>query len=385
VRILVVACRYHPAKNSGGPVISIDNVCTLLHDRAEFYVVALDHDVGTEKRFDDITPGWNQRENCSVYYLSNNDLKEGVLNSLITEVNPDFLYINSLFSYRFVIPALKCSRRMGLPVLLAPRGQLCQNAFKKKVRKLSYLYLFRKLFGGSMVFYQYTSDEEFHSILKYLPPPRDRLMKLSNIPNIKIKPPKKVPKIKGCLRIIFLSRIHSKKNLLGAIDFLMDVRGDVVFNIYGPKEDLSYWALCLDRISKLPMNVEVNYCGSIDYDSVFTIFSNHDVFLFPSFSENYGHVIAESLLSGCPVLISDQTPWSPVSDAGVGWAYSLDDRDGFIRTLNSLVLMDAGEYLAISNQCSDFVYGRLNLKSLDQDYYQSFCRLRDLKGGEIYV
>ena len=385
MRILVVACRYHPAKNSGGPVVSIDSVCTLLHDRAEFYIVALDHDVGLEKRFDNIEPGWNQRENCSVYYLSKNDLNNRVLSNLIAEVNPDFLYINSLFSYPFVIPALKYSQRLGIPVLLAPRGQLCKNAFKKKIKKLCYLFFFKKLFGGKNVFYQYTSEEEFHSILKYLPVSRDRLMHLPNIPNIKINPPKKSIKIKGSLRIVFLSRIHSKKNLLGAIDCLNGVDGNVEFNIYGPKEDLSYWKLCLDRIAKLPANIEVNYCGTVDYDSVFTVFSNHDIFLFPSFSENYGHVIAESLLSGCPVLISDQTPWSPFFDEGVGWAYQLDDIAGFTKTLNTLVLMDAEEYLTISNKCSDFVYRRLNLTSLDQDYYQNFCRLSDVKNGEVDV
>ena len=43
------------------------------------------------------------------------------------------------------------------------------------------------------------------------------------------------------------------------------------------------------------------------------------------------------------MLISDQTPWSGVADAGV-WVYELYNEQGFIKTLNNLVEMDASEY-----------------------------------------
>jgi hypothetical protein len=42
MKVLVIAGLYYPAKNAGGPVVSIDAICTLLHDQVEFYVLALD-------------------------------------------------------------------------------------------------------------------------------------------------------------------------------------------------------------------------------------------------------------------------------------------------------------------------------------------------------
>jgi glycosyltransferase involved in cell wall biosynthesis len=379
MKVLVIAGLYYPAKNAGGPVVSIDAICTLLQDQVEFFVLALDQDIGSKERLKNIESGWNKRSNCSVMYLSKKNVNKKSIVSLIKEVNPDFLYLNSLFDHNFVVPVLKCSRSMGLPVLLAPRGQLCKNAFRKKIKKMAYLLFYRRLFSSSNVLYQSTSDEEFKAIVKHLPVNISRVITLSNIPNIKITPPLKIPKVKGSLKVIFISRIHSKKNLIGAIKIFHHVEGHVEFNIFGPIEDQRYWSLCLKEISKLPPNISVNYQGAVDYDAVFSVFSSHDVFLFPTYSENYGHVIAESLLSACPVLISDQTPWSDVGAAGVGWAYPLDDHKSFARTLDDLVALGAKEYREISSLCSSFVLDRLNLDELHKQYYSGFKKIAGIQ------
>ena len=115
-------------------------------------MLAFDHDVGSDERFDDIVVGWNKRDNCSVYYLQRKDVNTKIFSSLIAETRPDLIYVNSLFSHKFVVSALKSARDFGLPVLLAPRGQLCANTFKKKTKKLIYLALYRKLFAKTNVF-----------------------------------------------------------------------------------------------------------------------------------------------------------------------------------------------------------------------------------------
>jgi hypothetical protein len=50
--------------------------------------------------------------------------------------------------------------------------------------------------------------------------------------------------------------------------------------------------------------------------------AEYDLFLFPTLGENYGHVISEALASGCPVVISDQTPWRNLEAEGI-------NRNGF--------------------------------------------------------
>jgi len=52
-------------------------------------------------------------------------------------------------------------------------------------------------------------------------------------------------------------------------------------------------------------------------------------------------VIHEALAQGCPVLISDQTPWRNLHAEGVGWDIPLDEPEHFRRALQQCV--DAGD------------------------------------------
>jgi glycosyltransferase involved in cell wall biosynthesis len=68
------------------------------------------------------------------------------------------------------------------------------------------------------------------------------------------------------------------------------------------------------------------------------------LFLFPTHGENFGHVIIESLSSGLPVLISDQTPWHDVTTYQAGFDVSNDDVEKYRQILNKFVQMNDKEY-----------------------------------------
>ena len=53
------------------------------------------------------------------------------------------------------------------------------------------------------------------------------------------------------------------------------------------------------------MNINEEVCPSKIQD----VFSQHDLFAFPTKGENFGHIILESLSAGTPVLLSDKTLW----------------------------------------------------------------------------
>ena len=94
------------------------------------------------------------------------------------------------------------------------------------------------------------------------------------------------------LKIIFLSRISPMKNLDFALSIFSSVSAEVQFDIYGPKENLEYWKQCNLQIISRPKNIYINYRGSVLTENIQEVFSNYDLFLFPSRGENYGHVIA---------------------------------------------------------------------------------------------
>lgn len=70
--------------------------------------------------------------------------------------------------------------------------------------------------------------------------------------------------------------------------------------------------------------------------------------------ENYGHVIVEALVAGCPVLISDQTPWRNLEEKDVGWDLPLGHPEKFQDVLQKCINMNEQEYNILSNKAYKF-------------------------------
>jgi glycosyltransferase involved in cell wall biosynthesis len=106
-----------------------------------------------------------------------------------------------------------------------------------------------------------------------------------------------------------------------------------------------YWKECQKLMANLPENVSVNYLGSVNPTEVVNIFSCYDLFLLPTAGENYGHVIAESLTAGTPVLISTETPWRNLQADGLGWDIDLAQMDSFVEIIEMAALLSDDERL----------------------------------------
>ena len=154
--------------------------------------------------------------------------------------------------------------------------------------------------------------------------------------------------------MLFLSRVCVQKNLHGALQILSGLKGQVELNIVGPLEDPQYWQRCQNIIRRLPSNIQVRYAGCVTPDKVSQVMQNHDLFFLPTFSENFGHVILEALCAGCPVLISDQTPWRGLEAAGAGWDLPLNRVEKFRSVLQQVVDVDDGGHRKFSENASTF-------------------------------
>ena len=86
----------------------------------------------------------------------------------------------------------------------------------------------------------------------------------------------------------------------------------------------------------------------------------HDLFLFPTLGENFGHVIVEALLTGCPVVISDQTQWCNLEALGVGWDLPLSEPKRFREVLQQCADMGPEEHAAMCTRAAAFGAGRAN-------------------------
>ena len=367
MKILIIMAGFFPGKKYGGPPVSVDNFCSLMKNH-NCKIVTLDHDLGDILRYKEISDGWNNRANCSVRYLPDNQYNADEFKKIILEEKPDVLYLQGLFQ-SCILPCLKIAKKNKIKVLLAPRGELCRGAFNiKKYKKIPYIHIIRGLGLVDGVHFQSTSDEETKAIKKLLRVEDDNIHKLDNIPSIPRKEFIHQYKKAGEAKLVFLSRIHPKKNLSAAIDYLFDLKGDVIFDIYGPIEDKEYWIKCQKEIERLPQNINVTYKGLVDHDLVHDIFSNYNAFLFPTYSENYGHVIAESLMVGTPVIISDQTPWTDVNTSNAGKAISLESRQSFVDAIQEVVDMDNTHFEDCSRKAVSFVSKKTRIDKLRETY-----------------
>ena len=197
---------------------------------------------------------------------------------------------------------------------------------------------------------------------------------MSNIPSIPANKTFKTEKKPGEASFIFLSRIVPKKNLLSAINYMAEIKGKVQFDIYGALEDPAYWKECQKKISQLPDNIKVEYKGLVSHDQVHDTFRKYDAFLFPTLSENYGHVIAEALLVGCPIIVSDQTPWNDVSLIEGGWSIPLDDSEQYISAIQEVVDADEEKEISFKKNIIEYVARKLNLKELKDEYNEAFFK-----------
>jgi glycosyltransferase involved in cell wall biosynthesis len=73
---------------------------------------------------------------------------------------------------------------------------------------------------------------------------------------------------------------------------------------------------------------------------VTAVIAGFDFFVLPTLGENFGHVILESLSAGCPVLLSDRTPWKRLEADGAGWILPLEQRQRWVEVLQRCVEMD---------------------------------------------
>lgn len=374
-KVLICAGFYIPSIKGGGPIQSIKNLVDNLSERVDCYIVAADRDLGDDKPFDNIIiDEWLQVGDAKVFYTDLSKLTWRKTANLINSVNYDVIYLNSFFSYKFSTVPVLLSKIKKIPrkqIVLAPRGQFSPGALGlKSGKKKLYIKIAKALGLYKDITWHATAETEKNDIESIFGKKANIKVANNLTANYKeLKYDKDIEKSKGELKVVFISRIHPKKNLKKAIEFLKAIQGKIEFNIYGPLEDKVYWSECEKVIEQLPKSIQVSYKGAIDHDNIMDIFKEHHIFLFPTLGENFGHVISEALIGGCPVIISDQTPWRELRKKQVGWDIKLTDENAFSEVLQKCVNLDNNEYQEISKNA--FEYGKQtsnNVEDIEGNY-----------------
>lgn len=338
--ILTFVRHYLPGYKSGGPVRTIANLVEALGDEFEFRIVTSDRDSLDSDRYPEVSINeWVRVGRAWVRYVDPRDQRLGYWKRLLNETSYHVLYLNSVLAPTFTtLPLLahRLLRRSGkTPVIVAPRGEFSPGALAlKRAKKWLFLNAAKGVGLHRGVLWQASTSEEADMIRANVGSSA-RLAIARNLTQVPGLGPERPEHAGGApLRIIFISRISRMKNLDFAIRVLTRSRVRVEFDIWGPTEDLAYWRECQALMQSLPASVRAVYRGVARPEDVSTIVAGYDLLFLPTLGENYGHVIAEALAVGTPVLVSDRTPWRGLENSGVGWDLALEGGEaGFLEAI----------------------------------------------------
>lgn len=368
--ILIFIDWFLPGTASGGPVRSYANLIAHLGDRFNFYVITRDTDYCETEPYKGINSNaWNTlSDGTKVYYVSQDRLSYNTLKAIGSQLTFDTIYINGLYSWYFSILPLWLFRQHPNRIVAA-RGMLNPQAFSvKPFKKHLFLTFAKALKLYQRVTFHATNQLERDYISHYIgadatidvAPNLPRVLKQSYRPKVKSE----------ITRFVCVARISVEKGTLTMLQAFKSITSPVVLDLYGPIYDMAYWEACKVVMAELPPNVTATYKGSVEGDAIPQLLQNYDFFVMLSEGENFGHAILEALSAGCPVVISDKTPWVDLQAEQVGWDLPTVKIEQISQVIRAAATMDAQTYKAMSqaaynyaqNFCKDPLLIEANLK-----------------------
>lgn len=242
--------------------------------------------------------------------------------------NYDLAHIHALFS-----PVSSCSaaiaRSRQLPYLLRPLGTLDPADLQKK-RHLKRLYagvLERPNLAGAAAVH-FTSDQEAKTSERFNTVTRDLVIPLGvSLPPSKsssIREKFGIPEDRPIL--LFMSRIDRKKGLDLLLPALENLDRDFHFVLAGGNpQDPNYETAIRDRIQTSPLKDKTSIVGFVTGSEKTALLEAADLFVLPSYYENFGIAVAEAMSVGTPVIISDQVHiWREIERSHSGWICTCD-------------------------------------------------------------
>lgn len=343
-----------------------------MHELFSISVITTDTDLGESKPYPDIPANqWIDREpGVRIYYANRKSLRGSLIKNLIESQKPDFIYLNSMYSFRFsIIPMILLWRdKIKGQFVLSPRGMLRESAIKSKsIRKKLFITMLNRLQVPKKIYFHATDEQEKNDIHHYFP----RAAKVELISNFSAELPSETAPIQkntGSLRCVFISRIMAIKNISFFLELLDKVPDTVRLElaIYGEVEDAAYWQEAQSLIQKVPGHIKVSYHGPLPHAEVIRTLGAFHLFVLPTTGENFGHAIFEALSAGRPVLISDRTPWHNLRNQLAGWDLSLENPKAWLNAVMEAGEWDQASFDSWSRASREFAarhVGQFNLKS----------------------
>jgi glycosyltransferase involved in cell wall biosynthesis len=262
----------------------------------------------------------------------------------------DIVHIHALFSYA-AAPASWVAAHDGIPYIVRPLGTLSRWGMRTRrplLKRLSFRLIERRILEGAAAIH-YTSEQErleaedlgVHRPAAIIP------LGIDLRDFYRVGTPDRFfrahPALAGRTVLLFLSRLDPKKGLdilLPAFCRVVQTHPEAALVLAGDGEE-PFVAALRERVRTLGLDGSVIFAGFLGGENKLSALAAADVFVLPSYSENFGVAPVEAMAAGVPVVISEHVGVSeevreneaglvvPAADGAFAHALKtlLDDRD----------------------------------------------------------
>ncbi len=227
----------------------------------------------------------------------------------------DLIHLHGMWSPFLAVAAL-VARESRLPLVISPHGCLEPWALGYKHRKK---WLALRTYQGAILrsatLFVATAVQELESIRKL-----NLHQPVAVIPNgVDVGPPPHRVAHKEVQTILFLSRVNPKKGLLDLVEAWAKVRQPGWRIVIAGGDEEGYRAKVEALIRAKGLESDFEFVGFVDGARKQACFDAADIFILPTYSENFGIAIAEALANELPVITTTGAPWQDLVTHRCGW------------------------------------------------------------------
>ncbi len=348
-------------RSSGGPVRSSQGLAAALSA------------CGCDVRLLSLSPG-DENAKGNVDWLAHAE-RNGffgaakALHEVLAGFMPELVHVHGIWSMHTHLSCLAAWNR-NIPFIVAPRGMLepwSLNAKRFKKRLALWLYQGRNLRRAVALHATAVSEAEQLRRLGYVQP----IIISPNGVDLPGDMPPRARRPDGKRTLLFLSRIHPKKGLLELVEAWAALKSDKVARPGSGDCETRSWhvqyagpdygghlRVVRRRIRELGLENDFTYLGELSDAGKWQRYRNADMFVLPSFSENFGIVVAEALAAGLPVITTKGAPWPELSGARrCGWWIDIG-RGPLVAALREAILLTDEERSRIGENGRALVKGK---------------------------
>jgi len=308
-------------KQHGGPSQSVTGLCDSIASLNQRVILVAQKKI-TEQLSDLILPHnssvelilYNSFRKVRVTYTLGykNKLSSYLINRQISIIHNHGLWLQCNHQSAVV------ARQFNIPYIVSPRGMMepwafAYNAWKKKI----VWFLWQKQVLENATAFCATSEQEAESIRSLgFKQPIAIIPNGVDLPQLHLRQDLELSAIRYAL---FLSRIHPKKGLINLVKaWSQAVPEGWKAIIAGPDEN-GHQLEIKQEIAAAGLHNVFEFVGSVEGEQKNQLYRKASLFILPTFSENFGIVVAEALASGTPVITTKGAPWEGLITHNCGW------------------------------------------------------------------